>query len=99
LYHHRRKSFLPSPCWGGGEDDDVAKCLITLASRLETLRVAVGDGSRGYPDVFGEILGWQLGLTAARAPFARLIDGNWFASDELFDIVEVLHHASFQRVN
>jgi hypothetical protein len=95
----RQESFPSVAVLGGGEDDDVAKCLITLAARHEALRVAVDDGSRGHADVFGEFLGKQLGLTVSGAPFARFADGTCFTSDEVFDIVEALHHASFQRKN
>jgi hypothetical protein len=83
----------------GGEDDDVAKCPITLATPHEALHVAVAHRSRGYPDIFGEILGKQLGPLRPGLRLLLFANGTWFASDELFDLVKVVHHASFQRVN
>jgi hypothetical protein len=84
--------FPPVAVLGYGEDDDVVTCLITVATRHEALYVAAVGVSRGYSDVLGE-----QGLTAAGTSFARFATGTLFASDEVLDIVEVVHHAPFQR--
>jgi hypothetical protein len=68
----------------------VATCLKTLATRHEAVYNAIIDGSQGYRDVFRSILEKQKGLTSTGAPFTWFADGTCFASDEAFDLVEVI---------
>jgi hypothetical protein len=83
--------YNPACGWDGGDCDDQCEC--------RGLPRGEAQNANHMISTLIICVLMMLFRGEAGAPFARFAYGTWFASDKVFNLVEIVHHASLQCVN